>query len=142
MSKRTPAWKKLQATSKEWVEANYNEWDQDRCAGATRPAPGEGGGGPADLWYSKQEQIMMETKQKRTESGTADASDGGGGGSAAAGAARPAPEEGWPEECIDIEHAKEVWKRLCNTTFPKLASFEPMQYVSVVAGRPVVVPCV
>ena len=51
-------------------------------------------------------------------------------------------EEAWQEEELDFEEAKIMWKDMCNIVFPKLGSFEPTQYLAVVAGRPVVVPVV
>ena len=130
--------KDLEDREKRWVEVNYKEWDDAR-AGSQRPTP-TAPGNTAVQWYELQTKILQEVRAKKHERQGAGASSSKDEAPDAAGVVHPAAEGAEPDRTLDMEEATEVWKQLCNTVFPKRASFEPMQYVSVVAGRPVVVP--
>ena len=135
------AWKKEQQLSKEWVEVNFKEWDTDRDGGIKRSSSSTEE--PGSRWDVLQDKVNRTAakKMKLPDTGVWARNEEDQQLVADAGAARPAAEDdACIEECDDLEHAKEMWKRLCSSVFPKAASFEPLQYVAVVAGRPVVVP--
>ena len=123
---------------KQWIEVNYKEWDDAR-AGSKRPASKEPVSS-ASCWHELQSKVISEVRAKKERAQGTGASGSGQQQLVAAGVVHPAAEGEEPDRCLDLEEGIEVWKELCNTVFPKLASFEPMQYVSIVAGRPVVVP--
>ena len=135
------AWKKEQQFSKKWVEVNFQEWDTDRDGGIKRSSSSTEE--PGSRWDVLQDKVNRTAakKMKLPDTGVWARNEEDQQLVADAGAARPAAEDDeCIEECDDLEHAKEVWTSLCSSVFPKAASFEPLQYVAVVAGRPVVVP--
>ena len=135
------SWKKEQQLSKKWVEVNFQEWDTDRDGGIKRSSSSSSE--PGSRWDMLQAKVNQtaEKKMKLPDTGVWARNEEDQQLVADAGAARPAAEDDeFIEELDDLDSAKEAWKSLCSSVFPKAASFEPLQYVAVVAGRPVVVP--
>ena len=121
-----------------WMEVNYKEWDDAR-AGSKRAEPQERLSA-ALSWNELRTKVskFVRAKKERAE-GTGTSSSGLEQPDAAV-VAHTAAEGEEAERDLTLEEGIAFWQILCNKVFPKLAYFEPLQYVSVVAGRPVVVP--
>ena len=131
--------RRAQERDRRWIEVNYQEWDEAR-AGAKRAAPQERLSA-ALSWNELQTKVISFIKATKVRAeGTGASSSGLERPDAAVVVHTAAEGEEEAERDLTLEEGIAVWKVLCNKVFPKLASFEPLQYVSVVAGRPVVVP--
>ena len=108
--------------SSSWVDAHFERWTRDRGSPKQGPRPSLPRGlsrRRAQRWQS-----VPSSKQSELPKGVASAS----------GAGRPVFEQ----EVFTAEEAKMYWRELTNMAFTVTGHFEPQEYLSVVAGRPVV----
>ena len=115
--------------SSSWVDAHYDRWERDRGHPKARSVA------ETSTHTTKQTWAEMEERAKQLAKEKLEAKRASEGAASSSGAARPAFEQ----EGLTAEEAKMYWRELTNMAFSVPGHFEPQQYVSFVAGRPVVV---
>ena len=115
--------------SSEWVDKSWERWEEQRGHPKARAQADMSEHSTSTTWTqmaARAKAMAREKLQARRDSASAASSSG---------AARPELD---PEVMFE-EEARAYWKELTNMAFTIPGQFEPQQYVSFVAGRPVVV---
>ena len=111
-----------------WTDTHYEQWERQRGFPKARTQAETSSHSTRSTWTN------LAARAKELAKARLEAQQPSGAGSSA-GADRPA----FASDVLTLDEAKAYWRELTNMAFSVPGNFEPQQYVSFVAGRPVVV---